>query len=128
MATYSFEFVNTFQKNVQSSVFFLTIFQPDLQTLGNHEFDYGVEGLVPFLNNVSYPITMTNLNIKDDHPLWKTRTLHKSVVLKVDGFDIGVIGYLLPETISMSHTDDVTFYPEIEAIKYVKHLSVAIKY
>lgn len=89
------------------------------QALGNHEFDYGIKGLVPFLENINFPIVVANLNISTDHRLWQTNALHRSVVLNVNGFDIGVIGYVLPQTVNKSKTEDVGIFPEVESIKYV---------
>lgn len=74
---------------------------------------------MPFLKNINYPIAVANLNISTEHRLWRTNALHRSVVLHVKGFDIGVIGYVLPQTVNKSKTEDVGFFPEIDAIKYV---------
>lgn len=68
---------------------------------------------------VNYPIAVANLNITEDHPLWRTHALQRSVVFNVKGFKIGVIGYILPETKNKTRVDDVEFSPEIEAIKFV---------
>lgn len=87
--------------------------------MGNHEFDYGIKGLVPFLKNINYPIAVANLNISTEHRLWQTNALHRSVVLNVKGFEIGVIGYVLPATVNKSKTEDVGIFSEIDAIKYV---------
>lgn len=92
-------------------------FSPSNQALGNHEFDYNVNGLLPFLNAINYPIAVSNLNISEDHPLWRTNALQRSVVFNLNGFKIGVIGYVLPETKSKSKVDNVEFLPEIESIK-----------
>lgn len=62
---------------------------------------------------------MANLNISTEHRLWQTNALHRSVVLNVKGFEIGVIGYVLPATVNKSKTEDVGIFSEIDAIKYV---------
>lgn len=36
-----------------------------MQSLGNHEFDEGVAGLVPFLNKLEFPVLASNLDLKD---------------------------------------------------------------
>lgn len=88
-----------------------------IQSLGNHEFDLGVEGLLPFLNDVNFPLVIANLNNSDDHPLWQTRSLRKSVVFQIRDFKVGVIGYLTPETKNLVGKNDVQFLPEIDSIK-----------
>lgn len=87
------------------------------QSLGNHEFDLGIDGLIPFLNQVNFPVLVANLNISMKHPLWQTPALKRSVVFNVTGLKIGVIGYLLPDTKHMSNASDIDFLPEISAIK-----------
>lgn len=88
-----------------------------LQSLGNHEFDYGVEGLLPMLNGVNFPVLIANLNISTEHPMWQTKSLKKSVVFDVKGFKVGVIGYLTPETKFLTQPNDVEFISEIDGIK-----------
>lgn len=85
--------------------------------MGNHEFDLGTDGLIPFLNQVKFPVLIANLNISMKHPLWQTPKLNRSVVFNVNRMKIGVIGYLLPDTKRMSSASDIDFLPEISAIK-----------
>lgn len=88
-----------------------------VQCLGNHEFDLGVEGLLPFLDNANFPILVANLNITADHRLWQTRSLRRSMVFEMRGCKIGIIGYLTPETKDLVGKTDVNFLPEIDSIK-----------
>lgn len=67
------------------------------QSLGNHEFDDGVEGLVPFLNNISAPVVTCNLDLKYE-PELENSPLKPSIVIQTNGVKIGIIGYLTPET------------------------------
>lgn len=85
--------------------------------MGNHELDLGVSGLVPFLNDVNFPVLVANINNTHDHPLWQTRALKKSVVFDIKGFKVGVIGYLTPETKLVATPNDLEFVPEVAAIK-----------
>lgn len=72
----------------------IILFKP--QSLGNHEFDDGVEGLAPFIQNISIPVLAANLNVSQEPGL---RKLRPSVILNVGSKKVGVIGYLTPETI-----------------------------
>lgn len=85
--------------------------------MGNHEFDLGVDGLVPFLRDINFPVVVANLNISTNHPLWQTNALKLSVVFNLNGTKVGVIGYILPDTVNLSKTEDVGFFPEIDSIK-----------
>lgn len=87
------------------------------QSLGNHELDLGVSGLLPMLNNVTFPVLIANLNNSDDHPLYQTRALKKSVVFDINGHKVGVIGYLTPETKEFAQANDLEFKDEVIGIK-----------
>lgn len=65
------------------------------QCLGNHEFDLGVEGLVPFLDNVTFPVLSANTDVSREPRLNKVQ---KRIVLTKGGEQIGIIGYLTTET------------------------------
>ncbi|KZC05760.1 Protein 5NUC [Dufourea novaeangliae] len=42
---------------------FLNLLAPNATSLGNHEFDDGVDGLIPFIQNASFPIVTANLDL-----------------------------------------------------------------
>lgn len=85
------------------------------QSLGNHEFDDGVKGLVPYLNALKFPIVTANVDFSKEPELQKT-PLKPSTILNVAGIKIGVIGYLTPETQIISQTEKVIFRDEVEAL------------
>ncbi|XP_063984587.1 protein 5NUC-like [Diachasmimorpha longicaudata] len=95
---------------------FLTLLAPDAISLGNHEFDDGPEGLVPFLNATEFPVLTANLDLSQEPELAASR-LQNSVILNVTGHKIGVIGYLTPDTKAISQTGNVKFLDEIPAIR-----------
>lgn len=86
----------------------------DAMTLGNHEFDDGVKGLVPFLKNQTVPFVVSNIDIQHTPEL---RGLYSpSVVLRVGDKRIGLIGYLTPETLEVSNPGKLIINDEIEAV------------
>ncbi|XP_052899613.1 protein 5NUC-like [Anopheles moucheti] len=95
---------------------FLNMLKPDAISLGNHEFDLGVEGLVPFLNEVDFPVLVTNLDLSKTPAMQSTRSLQRSAIFTKAGIRIGVIGYLTPETKQLSPINTVEFLDEIESI------------
>ncbi|XP_011876681.1 PREDICTED: protein 5NUC-like [Vollenhovia emeryi] len=95
---------------------FMNLLMPDAISLGNHEFDDGVEGLIPFIQNASYPILTTNLDLSEQPNLAATN-LKNSTILEVAGKKIGVIGYLTSETKILSTTENVIFKDEVESIR-----------
>ncbi|KAG7209790.1 hypothetical protein KM043_011408 [Ampulex compressa] len=114
---------DTYQGTVWFSIFkwkivsqFLNILTPDAISLGNHEFDDGISGLIPFIENASYPIVTCNLDLRNQLDLKATKLLN-STVLTVNGTKIGVIGYLTPDTKRISKSENVIFRDEVESIR-----------
>jgi 5'-nucleotidase len=68
-----------------------------LQSLGNHEFDDGVKGLVPFINDATFPILASNLDLSKENDL-NIPNLKNSVVFDLEGVKVAVIGYVTPDT------------------------------
>lgn len=99
--------------------FFFCLFL--IQCLGNHEFAYGLNGLLPFLNGIKFPMVISNLNVIHNHALWRTPSLKRSVVLNVNGTRVGFVGYLTPDTEQMANSLDIRLTPEIDAVKYVNN-------
>lgn len=69
------------------------------QTLGNHDFDDGVDNLVSFLSRLNFSVVVSNLNVTQE-PAWpKSPPLFvKSKVFDVGGEKIGLVGYVLEQT------------------------------
>lgn len=95
------------------SNFFFHLFQ----SLGNHEFDNGVSGLTPFIENLTTPVLAANLLLTKVPDLAAEKNLMKSVVLDVNGTKVGVIGYLTPDTRFLAVKNDVDYIEEVVAIK-----------
>lgn len=94
----------------------MNLLAPDAISLGNHEFDDGVDGLIPFIENASYPILTANLDLSKQPNLAATK-LKNSTILEISGKKIGVIGYLTNETRILSSTENVIFKDEVESIQ-----------
>ncbi|XP_037032583.1 protein 5NUC-like isoform X2 [Bradysia coprophila] len=95
---------------------FLNLLRPDAISLGNHEFDNGVDGLVPFLNAAHFPVLAANLDLSKTPEMQNTTSLKKSTVFDVNGVKVGVIGYLTPETKLLVAPNTVEYFDEIQAI------------
>ena len=66
------------------------------QSLGNHEFDDGIAGFLPFAKNVSYPLVCANCDFSQYPDI---KDLIKPYITKVVGGNkIGIIGYLTIDT------------------------------
>lgn len=67
------------------------------QSLGNHEFDDGLPGLLPFLQAVRAPVVAANLDLSATPGM--RLFVNPSTVVTVDGVKIGIIGYITPDTV-----------------------------
>lgn len=88
----------------------------DVLTLGNHEFDDGVDELLKFVEGISAPIISTNVSFSEDTKLDKW--IIPSVVLNRDGLKIGIVGALNEETrLESNLLKDVTISSVIPSVQ-----------
>lgn len=93
----------------------------DAMTLGNHEFDDGVENLVSFLRSLNFTVVASNLNVSQE-PKWPLSPplFVKSKVFEVGGEKIGIVGYILKTTPQFSKPgpgSNIKFLPEVESVR-----------
>ncbi|XP_075156413.1 5'-nucleotidase-related protein-like [Haematobia irritans] len=89
---------------------FLNMLPADAMTLGNHEFDHGVEGLVPFLKNLNSPMLVANIDVSKEPTLMGL--YQKSMIIERGNRKIGVIGVILETTYELANTGNVIFRNE----------------
>ena len=94
-------------------------------SLGNHDWDDGGEGLKPFTDEANFPLLAANV-LSETVP-----KIRSSVVVSVKGVKIGIIGYVTPETVSISNPGNRTYFYDIipsvrEEAKTLKSLGVNI--
>ncbi|CAH1233389.1 NT5E [Branchiostoma lanceolatum] len=94
---------------------FMNKMQYDAMAFGNHEFDKKVEGIIPFLNNITHTQVCANIDASKEPEL--QRLFQPSVVLTVGGQKIAVIGYVTPNTTYLSNPGpNLVFNDEVSAI------------
>jgi 5'-nucleotidase len=94
---------------------FLNILEADATTLGNHEFDYGVQDVISFLKHLKSDVIVSNFD-DSDQPEFKD-LYKKSKVLIRNGRKIGLVGALVAKTMNISNTGKLHFLNEIEHVK-----------
>ncbi|XP_077527209.1 protein 5NUC-like isoform X2 [Haemaphysalis longicornis] len=90
----------------------------DAICLGNHEFDDGPAGLVPFLRamyKAGVPVLGTNLDTSGE-PLFRGINLPKSLVLKIQGHRVALLGVDTTETMTIAKPGGVKILPEVHSI------------
>jgi len=92
----------------------------DALTIGNHEFDHGIAGLTPFLENMvdkdgkQFPFVIANMDDSAEPSmkgLWVP-----SVIVEKDGHSIGIVGYIWKDTPTIAQTEKLNFTDELEAL------------
>ncbi|CAL1683018.1 unnamed protein product [Lasius platythorax] len=93
---------------------FMNMLPHDVMTIGNHEFDNKIEGLVPFLKNVKAPVVVTNIDDSEEPTL---QNLYKnSTIIARNDTKIGVIGVILSTTNLLANTEKLKFLDEVETV------------
>ncbi|CAG2107041.1 unnamed protein product [Medioppia subpectinata] len=99
---------------------FAKFLRHDVMALGNHEFDDGVEGLLPFVRNVTQnneknlPIVCANIETSGE----LRQLIKPSIVVERGGKKIAIIGYITPDTSFLARPGDtVKFNDEIDSIR-----------
>ena len=100
---------------------FNNLLEFDAMTLGNHEFDNGMDGLLPFLKNTTCPIVVSNIDAKNSETQF-SKIVKPSVILDIAGKKVGVVGYITPETVfTSSPPKNLEFLDEVEEVTKEVH-------
>ncbi|XP_035910210.1 apyrase-like [Anopheles stephensi] len=97
-----------------ATAFFLNLLPADAVTVGNHEFDDGIAGVVPYLEALTSPVLLVNVDNSKEPSFSKFRP---SMVLERGGRKIGLIGVILRTTYNMADTGALVFEDEAETVR-----------
>ncbi|MBP6020995.1 MAG: bifunctional metallophosphatase/5'-nucleotidase [Candidatus Methanomethylophilaceae archaeon] len=86
-----------------STIEIMNRLSPDVVTLGNHEFDYGVSHLLFIEKCAKFPIINANLYIKTNH----ARLFTPCLTIEIDGMNILFIGIITQEIIAQAKSDEL---------------------
>jgi len=100
----------------EAMAYFGNLMNYDAMGLGNHDFDDSVSGLVPFSENVNFPLLASNLKVNTDQ-LVEDKHFYRSTVIEREGHKIGIIGYITNITVYNFPNKKVEFEDEITKIK-----------
>lgn len=89
----------------------------DAQTIGNHDFDHGIEGVVPFLERQKELTPTLLANIDDTEEPAIQGLYEKSMIIERYGQKIGIIGVILRTTNNIAKTGKLRFFNEAQSVK-----------
>jgi hypothetical protein len=92
------------------------------QTLGNHEFDDKIAGVVPFLENMNAPFVVANIDDSQEPSI--QGKYNKSIIIERGGRKIGILGYILRTTyVSIAISDPGLTVVSIQDVYYFNLMS-----
>ncbi|XP_077977813.1 5'-nucleotidase-like [Glandiceps talaboti] len=94
---------------------FMDFIEYDTMALGNHEFDNKIAGIVPFLDNVTFPVLSANIDDTEEPSI--QGKYNKSTVFTRGAKKIAVIGYTTTDTPMISSPEKLKFEDEVESIQ-----------
>ncbi|XP_076639053.1 apyrase [Colletes latitarsis] len=93
---------------------FMNMLPHDVMTIGNHEFDDDIKGVVPFLERLKAPVVVTNIDASEEPSM--QGLFKNSTILLRNGTKIGVIGAILSTTNTISVTGKLKFLDEVKSV------------
>ena len=85
--------------------------------MGNHEFDDGINGFLPFAENITYPLVCANCDFSQ-YPELKN-LIKPYIINDVGGKKIGIIGFLTIDTSVGSFKSHIGLKYNIILKKYI---------
>lgn len=106
-------YFNMFKGEVEVKA--MNLLKYDAVTLGNHEFDYGMDVLVDVVKQAEFPIICTNYDFSDTEIADIIKPYH---IIYKDGVKIGVMGANIDPKglVASTHYEGVKFFDPIETL------------
>ncbi len=95
----------------------------DVGTLGNHEFDRGIQGVEKYGRELNFPLISSNLKFHD--PALQEKFNRRIVKVWADGTKVGIFGLMAPELEAVSQPQDVAQVQVVQDIKAVARRELA---
>ncbi|GJQ76955.1 hypothetical protein Trydic_g15151 [Trypoxylus dichotomus] len=94
---------------------FMKALRPDVLSLGNHEYDDGIDDMCNFVRYCGSPVVCANCNFSREPEAYKL--VKPSHILTVKDRRIGIIGYLTTETRLEARPGETVFEDEVESVQ-----------
>jgi hypothetical protein len=93
-----------------------------LQTLGNHEFEDKIAGVVPFLETMEAPFVVANIDDSEEPSI--QGKYNKSIIIEREGRRIGILGFILQGAyVSIAISDPGLIPVSFQDVYYLNLLS-----
>lgn len=100
---------------------FLNRLSPDAMTLGNHEFDFGMDVLHERIRQARFPVISANAYRGRD------RLLPPVAFKDVAGLRVGVLGLITPDTAQLAHPDKIAGITFSDPVAETKKLAAEVR-
>ena len=84
-------------------------------TIGNHEFDDGPETLRKFIDEVTFPVLVANVDVSLEPAL--QGKLQKSIIIEKNNQKIGLIGVVTEKHVVLSRNGNIVFTDALSAVQ-----------
>lgn len=110
-----------------ADLYFMNQLKYDAMVFGNHEFDKGPAGLVPFVKDAKFPFVSANIDFSADKDLGSYANttigepgaagkIYPAIIKEVKGEKVGIIGLTTSDTIALaSPGENVKFKDDVES-------------
>ncbi|WP_427340362.1 5'-nucleotidase C-terminal domain-containing protein [Caloranaerobacter sp. DY30410] len=95
----------------------------DAMTIGNHEFDWGIEAILDTLKNANFDLVVANIYENGKPVDWAK----PYTIIEKNGVKIGIIGLATPETAITAHADYVGSYEFKDPVEICNKLIPEVK-
>lgn len=97
----------------------------EAMTIGNHEFDWGLDKLQELSDSAEFPFLAANIVVKgtDNTPSFA----EKYIIVNRNGINVGIIGIATPETLTKTKAENIAAYDFLDPAKTVNALVPKVK-
>lgn len=89
----------------------------DAATLGNHEFDWGMEPLKNMIQRANFPVLSANIRDRQGKPIADTKPY---MIKDLGDVKVGVVGVITPETVHMNTREEVKSFHIEDPVETLK--------
>lgn len=94
---------------------FMELLEYNVMALGNHEFDNGIEDIVRFMRNVTFPVISCNIDSTEEPDM--SGLYACSSIVTIENKDIAIVGYTTVTTVDYAKPGNLVFQDEVSVLQ-----------